>query len=204
MLLSIQFCRTAFFNGICTFHFLITIIMALKFQSLASAGLSAEALSKVKATCLSVKSTFTKKVWFDGQVIKLITLDVVCKESEMAEFLKNHTNPTDKEIVENVHLYPVLTTQLQKPDGTFVDYEPLWLKTLLSTVEDAEGNDLMPDGELNKLARQLYEAAISDEQCLKQLLEACKDKTIKVVRKKPYKYDFYGRIKTGKLLEFTF
>lgn len=178
--------------------------MALKFQSLNNAGLSAETLSKVKATCLSVKSTFTKKVWFDGQVIKLVGLDVVYKDSDMAEFLKTHPSPSDEEIVNNVRLYPVLTTQLQKPDGTFVDYEPLWLKTLLSSVEDAEGNDLLPDGELNKLCRQLHEGAISDEACLKQLLEACKDKTIKVVRKKPYKYDFYGRVKTGKLLEFTF
>lgn len=178
--------------------------MALKFQSLNNAGLSAEMLSKVKARSLSVKSTFSKKVWFDGQIIKLTALNVVYKESEMDEFLKNHPSPSDEEIVKNVHLYPVLDTQLQKEDGTFSDYEPLWLKTLVSTVEDIEGNDLMPDGELNKLAHQLHEGAISDEQCLKQILEACKDKTIKVVRKKPYKYDFYGKVKTGKLLEFTF
>lgn len=122
----------------------------------------------------------------------------------MAEFLKTHPTPTDDEIVANVRLYPVLLTQLQKQDGTFVDYEPLWLKTLLSSVEDAEGNDLMPEGELNKLAHQLHEGATSDEQCLKNILESCQNKTIKVVRKKAYKYDFYGRVKTGKLLEFTF
>ena len=193
----------AFQQNLHRFIFKFTTLMALKFQSLENAGLSAEMLSKVKAKSLSVKSTFSRKVWFDGQVIKLIALTVVYKESEMAEFTKNHPNPTDEEIVENVHLYPVLTTQLQKADGSFVDYEPLWLKTLLSSVEDAEGNDLMPEGELNKLARKLHEDAISDEQCLKQLLEACKDKTVKVVRKKSYKYDFYSKIKTGKLLEFT-
>lgn len=150
----------------------------------------------------AVKSTFDRKRWKDAMHLVITGYDFCFDENALNAILAQKPLATADEIAQELRSYPIFKTTLVMPDGTQKPYDNLWLSTLLRPVEDSLGDEHVPNGTFNVLAREKFDMASTDEEALKAIFDALTSKKIKCVRQKAIKRDYYGRTRTEKLLEF--
>lgn len=124
--------------------------------------------------------------WTNGLVFNITGKDVVY----------------DKNAGNEDNAFVVLTTSV---NGN--KFDNLFLSTLVRPVTDYNGQDIQPDGELNKLARQLLDdqTVTSDGILADRILAAIAGRQVKVKRdRKITRMSRRGDLFISMLLEFTF
>lgn len=133
------------------------------------------------------KSQFFTSRFRNGMVLRVTGYTFVVEEG--------------KENDVNARRFPVLTTTLNNQP-----FDNIWVATLVRSIITADGQELTPEGSLNKEAQRLWldDSITTDEDALKALVAFINNRNVTIKRDRGYKRLFSnGNIGPSILLEFN-